>query len=204
MHAKRLIFLTVILLGFVFGPTLGNAATFTIVDEVQFEGEEGYVQGFLGFGPNARLTYWHPQDTSSFPDPNLPLEGLVDATLTLSTVDDGDRRREFAFTFTNGEWWNAEPLQIGGSALFDVDIAQIVGNGGALEVTVVSFLGDFLVTRSLLELVYDDGQGPNTTVPTPEPGTLMLMGSGLLGVAAALRRKRAGEVGLSAGAERTT
>ena len=198
MKAKRLICLTAILFGFLIGPTLANAATFTIVDEIQFEGDEGYVQGFLGFGPNARLTYWHPQDTSSFPDPNFPLEGLVDATLTLTTVDDGDRRREFAFVFTNGEWWNADPVSIGGSELFDVDIAQIEENGGALEVTVVAFLGDFYVTSSVLELVYDDGQGPNSAVPTPEPGTLMLMGSGLLGVAVALRRKRPGEIEPSA------
>ena len=64
--------------------------------------------------------------------------------------------------------------------------------------TVVAFLGDFYVTRSVLELIYDDGEGPTTALPTPEPGTLLLMGSGLLGVAVALRRKRPGEVEPSA------
>ena len=93
MKTKRWICTTAILIGFLLGPSIASSATFSIVDELEFEGGDGYVQGFLGFGPNARLTYWHPQDTSSFPDPNLPLEGLVAATLTLTTVDDGDRRR---------------------------------------------------------------------------------------------------------------
>ena len=51
-------------------------------------------------------------DASSFPDPSFPLDDLVSASLTITTADDADRfnAREYAFVFTNGEWWRCEVI----------------------------------------------------------------------------------------------
>lgn len=57
---------------------------------------------------------------------------------------------------------------------------------GQLKVTVSSLWGDFLLDSSKLVAYGDNG---NSTAPVPEPATMLLLGSGLLGLAAS-RRKR--------------
>ncbi|MEW6442111.1 MAG: PEP-CTERM sorting domain-containing protein [bacterium] len=176
-----------LLLGALVLPTLATALPITVVDELTQEDfrNNGYLKGFLGFGPNARLDYTHPSSGSSFPGDVFDTAGLLNATLTITTRDDMDRNFEYGFVYTEGEWWNGDGLPVGGSQIFNVDIAQITDNG-TLGVTIVAFLGDFYVTSSVLRLTYDNGQAQ---APVPEPGTMVLLGSGLLGAAALLRKK---------------
>ncbi len=172
-------------LGFCLLPSLAAAVPLTIEDTItqeQFD-RNGYVRGYLGFGPQARLDYTHPGDGGVFPD----LDYLVEATLTITTKDDRDRAYEYGFVYTEGQWWAAQGLPIGGPQVFNVAIDQITDDC-RLEVTVVAFIGDFYVTRSVLKLTYDVPER-DTPAPVPEPGTLLLMGSGLLGMATFLRKR---------------
>jgi hypothetical protein len=57
---------------------------------------------------------------------------------------------------------------------------------GELDVNINSWVGDFFFDRSLFVAHGDNGMG---TAPVPEPATIILFGSGLLGVATIGRRK---------------
>lgn len=60
---------------------------------------------------------------------------------------------------------------------------------GHLTVTVSSNYGDFYLASSTLTATGDDGTS-NGTAPVPEPTTMLLMGSGLLGLAGFRRKAR--------------
>jgi len=184
MSTKRTCIVTLTFLGLILLPALAVAVPMTIEDTItqeQFD-RNGYVRGHLGFGPQARLDYTHPSGGSVFPD----LDYLTGATLTITTKDDRDRAFEYGFVYTEGEWWAAQALPIGGPQIFDVAIDQITDDG-VLDVSIVAFLGDFYVTKSVLKLTYDVPD--HGAAPVPEPGTLVLMGSGLLGMATFLRKR---------------
>lgn len=182
MKIKTTFLVALAFMGLSLLPTLAAAVPITIEDTITQDqlARNGYVRGTLGFGPKARLDYTHPGDGGTFPD----LEYLVGATLTITTKDDRDRACEYGFVFTEGQWWASQPLPIGGPQIFNVAIDQITDDG-ALDVTIVAFLGDFYVTKSVLRLTYEVPDG----APVPEPGTLLLMGSGLLGMATFLRKR---------------
>lgn len=57
---------------------------------------------------------------------------------------------------------------------------------GTLDVTIHSWVGDFFLDQSFLTAQGDNGRG---SAPVPEPATMILLGTGLLGIAATSRKK---------------
>lgn len=57
-----------------------------------------------------------------------------------------------------------------------------INSDGYLDVTIKSFWGDFFVGDSTLTVYTDDGDNPNVVTSVPEPGVLVLLGVGLVGL----------------------
>lgn len=113
---------------------------------------------------------------------------IYDFTLTIGVSDDTDRWYEkdehillTAGNISNGTW-NVGDLSVGWSLLGEFDIED----DGTLNFWVTSALGDFYLNSAKIVATGDDG----TTIPTPEPATMMLLGIGLLGLVGVKKKFR--------------
>ena len=119
---------------------------------------------------------------------------LTSATLTINYRDDGgaaDSEEKYSLTWDLGSALN-QPIAGGpggGDESFDV-FAGI--SDGLLSVIISASAGDFYFLNSVLDAQWDDAPTDEDEVPAPvpEPGSLMLLGTGLLLVAMGVRRAR--------------
>ena len=120
-------------------------------------------------------------------------QNILSGSLSLTFYDDE----------TDGKWWQVSTFELGigvgedwtidfgevdtGIYTYSLNIAYL--GDGSYSGKVMSLWGDFRIDQSVLTITYDPVPDNGNTHAVPEPSTILLLGSGLLGVAV-LGRKR--------------
>ena len=112
-------------------------------------------------------------------DAHIP--GLIAATGTFN----GDGTGDFAFGINC-------PTCIGGSDAFSAEIAFHVANAVIDDLTVPNALGNIFVADVINTVTGNTGPVDASGTPVAEPGTLLLLGSALVGIVGWSRRRMPG------------
>lgn len=152
----------------------------------------------IDFNPDVRISplngksYFHNITDNGFKSAlNSGNDTISGYSLKVSIFDDNDRGAESAIVWTLGGTHSYDfafsSQTYEGGILGVIDILD----DGTLNVSVSSLWGDFFLGASELKVFGDDGEAPPPPPLThaPEPGSLILMGSGLIGVALCGRRR---------------
>ncbi len=181
---KKFLLLCVFLL--VFGVAgIASAIPTTWVDEIDFD-------DFLLNSFNDTYSYYHDIGDNGFVG---FLEGgndiVTSYNLRVRLYDDQDREKEKAVIFQLGLFDNDTSTTYN----FSWDFADIgwtlfgladINSDGTLNVWIKREKGDFFVDWSTLTAYGDNG---DSSAPVPEPATMLLLGSGLVGLAGFGRKK---------------
>lgn len=159
------------------GSFSAHAVPVTWVDTIDFTPDR-YI------APNSSYSYTHNILDNGY---NPGVDYIYGYSLSVNLYDDGDRDLDVALIDVPGllgdtVFFNLSGVEYGGWSL--EGLAQLTFTG-TYGVTITSLIGDFFLGSSTLTV-----RGEENSRSVPEPGTLGLLGLGLLGVGAGMRKKK--------------
>jgi hypothetical protein len=166
------------------------AAPFTWVDEIDWD-PNIYIHDGSGFGElYDGFGYYHNIADDGFQSSWMGGDDTISSfSLEISLLDEKDGTKysfesaDIYAPFFDGSYnFTLNSDTFGGTIAGWVDLMH----DGTLNVFIEPTAGDFLADWSKLTVDGDDGTAP---APVPEPATMLLLGSGLVGLAGASRKK---------------
>ena len=116
-----------------------------------------------------------------------PAEEVINGSLTLWLEDDSKRDPfEFAFGWAEDGTWGFGEVDTN-DYTYDINASYL--DDGSFSVVLASLWGDFYIDKSVLEIIYNPSDPNAASAPVPEPATMLLLGSGLIGVSFVGRKK---------------
>lgn len=190
-------FLVVILgLAFIFFAGFAAAAPITLTDITEFtaggtldkDGDEsddlnsyGGVEVNYLEGSSDYVSWTHHYEFTP------PAEEVIDGSLTLWLEDDSNHDPfEFAFAWAEDGTWGFGEVDTN-NYTYGINTSYLAD--GSFSVVLASIWGDFYINKSVLKIEYNPVGSSANSAPVPEPATMLLLGSGLIGVSFVSRKK---------------
>jgi len=157
-------------------------------NSIDFSNQGGTISGSAMSGLTLTSTLVSVMGLSGFTSGTISITtgGLTSGSLAMGgtfgpgtlTITSNIFTRTFNFASAS---WALEPYTVGGSHEYTLDLSFVGGNGSAFQTSIVTGSGFFVSTAGVAS--------GDTIFVTPEPGTLGLLGTGLVGVAGLVRCK---------------